>query len=921
MRLSHLLPLSLLAASLTANAQSEESYPVNYDEATPTQRTDRWVNSITFEPLRYAKQTLQVNQATVGKLYIKLLDQAFTARAGQPILPAIDFNGAYMHGYLYIDIDRDGKFDVAEESATLQNSKDLMSFSYLDGNSSIGTQSSQNPGASPTLFTIPSSLKPGVYRIRYKVDWDDADPGGSTTSGNEITTNGGAIIDTRLIIQDTRVTVNAVSAAGGTLLTAKGASLDNVKTSFGKDYTVTVSPDEGYALSHVIVRHGYDLDGDSLLYGTPQYLDARISARELADNSLVIPARYVDGDLRLTPVFVRSEEAAGTDDYPTDFDKELTYEDGCALNSLTFEASNSTTSPTLTVPDGQTNAAYLDLGATVPAVPGATLTPTVSYTGSARHAYLYIDLDQDGLFDTSIYADGTPAPYGEMLSYSCLNGQNSAGETVDADAAGFAMPSFTLPSTLAPGVYRARLKVDTNDADPGRTAAETGGRILDFRLNVHAPSAALDIQTAHGSVVGSDNTGLSESADFGESLALQAVPIAEGYALKRLTVRHGHNLDGPQYLRGNRQWGEYELSAATEQFTIPADSVDGAVRVVADFEPDGTESYELVFSDEFNKEDYSRPDTESWSYSSRQSPTWKRFTAQTQYGQIITNYIADGKLVSRCIPNPYDEETFNGSRVDMISGAIESSGKVAFTYGKVEGRLLTRGYEGNFPAFWMMPQNSVNGWPYDGEIDIWEQIDAQDISHHTIHSRWANGKSDGDLCQGQSQNPPKTKQLSGTTNGLYHTFGLEWTPELLTWSVDGEEVFSYAKSTSQSALDLGQWPFDAPFYLILNQSVGNNSWAKNAIVSHTYETLFDYVRVYQKPGGDLTGIQAATTEAQGLKVYPHEGGVRIVSPRAQSVRVYDLQGRLAYTATVQGNADVALTQGIYLLNGTKVLVP
>lgn len=921
MKLRYLLSLPLLLAPLATRAQSEGSYPVNYDESTAMQRTDRWVNSITFEPLRYEKQTIQVNQATVGKLYIKLLDQAFTARAGLPVLPAIDFNGTYMHGYLYIDLDRDGVFDVEKESATLQNSKDLLSFSYLDGKSSIGTQSSQNPGASPTLFTLPSTLKPGVYRIRYKVDWNSSDPGGSTTSGNEITTNGGAIIDTRLIIQDSRVTVNAVSTPGGTLLSAKGASLENLKTSFGKDLTVTVSPADGYTLSHVIVRHGYDLDGDSLLHDTPQYLDARISAREATDNSLVIPARYLDGDLRLTPVFVRNEEAAGTDDYPLHFDKQLVSADGSRLRSLTLTPSKSTPVTTLTIPDAQQNAAYLDAETTVPVVPGETLTLSTDYEGSALHGYFYLDLDQDGLFDTSLNADGTPSPYGEMLSYSYLNGRNSAGEAVTAEAAAFKMPSFTLPANLAPGVYRARFKADTNQADPAGQTTTDGIRILDFRLNVHTPSAPLDIQSVHGSVVGSGNTGLAESAAFGEALALQAVPIADGYTLRQLTVRHGHNLDGPQYLRGNRQWGEYMAAAPTGRFSIPADSVDGTVRVTADFEPDGTEAYIPVFSDEFNEADYSCPDTQSWSYSNRQSPTWKRFTAQTQAGQKVTNYIADGKLVSRCIPNPYSDETFNGNRVDMISGAIESSGKVAFTYGKVEGRLLTRGYEGNFPAFWMMPQNSVSGWPYDGEIDIWEQIDAQDISHHTIHSRWANGKSDGDLCQGQSQNPPKTKQLSGTTNGMYHTFGLEWTPEVLTWSVDGKEVFSYAKSASQSALNLGQWPFDAPFYLILNQSVGNNSWAKNAIVSHTYETLFDYVRVYQKPGGDLTGIASAPTDAQALKCYPYAGGVRIAASRELPVRVYDLQGRLAYAATVQGNADVPLMQGIYLLNGVKVLVP
>ena len=68
------------------------------------------------------------------------------------------------------------------------------------------------------------------------------------------------------------------------------------------------------------------------------------------------------------------------------------------------------------------------------------------------------------------------------------------------------------------------------------------------------------------------------------------------------------------------------------------------------------------------------------------------------------------------------------------------------------------------------------------------------------------------------------------------------------WYVDGKEVGRYAKSTNQSQLNQGQWPFDKHFHLILNQSVGNNAWAADADVTHTYETRFDWVRVYQKNG-------------------------------------------------------------------------
>ena len=44
-----------------------------------------------------------------------------------------------------------------------------------------------------------------------------------------------------------------------------------------------------------------------------------------------------------------------------------------------------------------------------------------------------------------------------------------------------------------------------------------------------------------------------------------------------------------------------------------------------------------------------------------------------------------------------------------------------------------------------------------------------------------------------------------------------------------------------------QWPFDkSDFYLILNQSVGDGSWAKPVDTTHTYQMEIDWIRVYQK---------------------------------------------------------------------------
>ena len=170
-------------------------------------------------------------------------------------------------------------------------------------------------------------------------------------------------------------------------------------------------------------------------------------------------------------------------------------------------------------------------------------------------------------------------------------------------------------------------------------------------------------------------------------------------------------------------------------------------------------------------------------------------------------------------------------------------------------------------------------------VSLKETIDTSTQSWHTVHTNWTYN-----LHQGTN-----SQNYNNIDYNLWHTYAVDWDSQAITWYVDGNKVWSYTKSTDSNALDNGQWPFDAPFYLILNQSVGNGSWAANADTNHTYETLFDWVRVYQPK--DATGIQSSRVqEAQKVK--------------SQESIVYDLSGR-----KVNGQPK----KGIYIVGGKKVL--
>ena len=234
--------------------------------------------------------------------------------------------------------------------------------------------------------------------------------------------------------------------------------------------------------------------------------------------------------------------------------------------------------------------------------------------------------------------------------------------------------------------------------------------------------------------------------------------------------------------------------------------------------------YVLVFSDEFNKPDGTLPDSKVWTPCTRRPKvTWARFLSNSPK----VAFIQDGNLVLRAIPNP-DRSTDD---VYMLTGGINSSQKFAFRYGRVECRALVNPFIGNFPAIWMMPKTAL-AWPKGGEIDIFEQINTEQKAYSTVHSAWT--KSHPDETHSGNVNLPMNR---------YHIYALEWEKDVLTFFADGKQVYQYKKQNDSQE----QWPFDkSDFYLILNQSVGDGTWAKMPDVMHTYEMRIDWIRVYQK---------------------------------------------------------------------------
>ena len=376
-------------------------------------------------------------------------------------------------------------------------------------------------------------------------------------------------------------------------------------------------------------------------------------------------------------------------------------------------------------------------------------------------------------------------------------------------------------------------------------------------------TVALNIDTRHGYTWSTKNGGaLPNRIPKGRDFTFYTRARLGWNCVDGLTIKHA---------AGEYNVTEISSGAYATEITIPAEKVDGDITISGEWVRDGEtkNANVLVFSDEFNGS--GEPTSDFWRRTERQGATWNRWCSNSP----LVVFEEGGALHCRAIPNP----DRNADNVPMITGGVKTQGKFDFQWGRVEARIKTIPHTGTFPAFWMMPTDNSKGWPNNGEIDIWETIDNGTVAYGTVHTNWTYNLNKGG--NGGS--------MGGIDYTLWHVYSVEWTATTITWYVDGQKMWTYNKSTDADALSKGQWPFDAPFYLILNQSVGNGSWAANADVNFSYETQFDWVRVYQKP--EHTAIDDVIGDAEESSFLTNDyfdmSGRKLASVPSKGVCIHD----------------------------------
>ncbi|WP_030740159.1 family 16 glycosylhydrolase [Streptomyces sp. NRRL F-5135] len=255
-----------------------------------------------------------------------------------------------------------------------------------------------------------------------------------------------------------------------------------------------------------------------------------------------------------------------------------------------------------------------------------------------------------------------------------------------------------------------------------------------------------------------------------------------------------------------------------------------------------------------------------------------------------SNAALDGRgnlVITARKENPGNYQCWYG-RCEYTSARLNTSGKFTSTYGHVEARMKVPRGQGMWPAFWMLGSDIGQvGWPNSGEIDIMENVGFEPGTvHGTIHGPGYSGS--GGIGAGYTL--PGGQAFADA----FHTFAIDWSPEAITWSVDGNV---YQRRTPA---DLGgrSWVFNKPFFLILNLAVGGY-WPGDPDGSTSFPTqlVVDYVRVSTLDGG--TGGRTGTITGIGGKCVDVAGAG---TANGTPIQLHDCNGNAAqrWTAASDG---------------------
>lgn len=245
---------------------------------------------------------------------------------------------------------------------------------------------------------------------------------------------------------------------------------------------------------------------------------------------------------------------------------------------------------------------------------------------------------------------------------------------------------------------------------------------------------------------------------------------------------------------------------------------------------DGPE-WRIVWADEFEG---TKIDDEKWTYD---IGDWGWGNGEEQYyteSRKENARIENGNLII--------EARRNDMGKSWTSARLTTRGKTSFLYGKIEFRAKVPFYKGNWSAGWLLGDDYIDemSWPYCGEIDILESVGyemddetGEGIAHASTHSIAGYFKL--------GNQPTNTVSVQNMHNN-FHTYAVEWSPNLIKVCVDNNHYFTYSDTISNLS-----WSFNKPQNIVLNLTIGGGWGGYYGIEENidSQKMIIDYVRVYE----------------------------------------------------------------------------
>lgn len=259
-------------------------------------------------------------------------------------------------------------------------------------------------------------------------------------------------------------------------------------------------------------------------------------------------------------------------------------------------------------------------------------------------------------------------------------------------------------------------------------------------------------------------------------------------------------------------------------------------------EPMPAHGAKLLWSDEFDEKSL---DMSKWSFdTSRNKLGWYNGELEYYSANRPENLrLENGHLIIELRKDPQLIRKFpDWGKQQYSSAKIQTKDKAAFKTGFVEVSAKLPCARGTWPAIWMMPQGNAP-WPEGGEIDILEQVGSQpNVAHATLHTA---------LFNHMRGNGRGAEMAVPTACTAFHRYQLAWTLNSITMGVDDH---AYMQVKNDQPGGRGAWPFDSPFYLILNLAMGGNWAAAKGIddAALPQRMVDDYVRVWEMPDAQPT---------------------------------------------------------------------